>query len=133
MNNYTKLYCNCLIATWTPQEGTVRLVGGGQSNYGRLEMFYDNSWSSICNSGWRDDVESAVVCTELGFGRWGLAVSYHSFGQGGGPIKVTAIQCPTDSENSLNDCQIYTKTDSTCSHKNDTSIICTGKCYNPLE
>ena len=44
----------------------VKLVGGGSEREGRVEIYYNNEWGSICDDHWTQ-VEGDVVCRELGF------------------------------------------------------------------
>jgi len=43
------------------------LVGGTSRREGRLEVFRDFSWGTVCDDGFTD-VEAKVVCYSLGFG-----------------------------------------------------------------
>jgi len=45
---------------------TVRLVGGNSSQEGRLEVYHDGVWGSVCDHGFNDK-EASVVCRSLGF------------------------------------------------------------------
>ena len=45
----------------------VRLVGGTSSREGRLEVFHDSSWGTVCDDGFTD-ANAKVVCYSLGFG-----------------------------------------------------------------
>jgi deleted-in-malignant-brain-tumors protein 1 len=44
----------------------VRLVGGTRSNEGRVEIYYNGEWGTICDDHWTL-VEAGIVCRELGF------------------------------------------------------------------
>lgn len=47
-------------------EEDVRLVEGRSVFEGRVEVCYNNAWSTVCDNGWGND-DARVVCTELGF------------------------------------------------------------------
>ena len=44
----------------------VRLVGGIISSEGKVEVCYNNEWSTVCRNSW-DDHAAKVVCRELGY------------------------------------------------------------------
>jgi len=46
---------------------TVRLVGSGLSYEGRLEVFYNGVWGTVCDDNF-DDVDAIVACKSFGTG-----------------------------------------------------------------
>ena len=59
-------------------ESEVRLVGGSTAQEGRLEIYHDGQWGTVCDDSFT--VENGnVVCRQLGLG---LASSIISFGEG---------------------------------------------------
>lgn len=70
----------------------VRLVNGQMPNEGRLEIFANGFWGTVCDRGW-DTKDAAVVCRELGFGPAIEATSGARFGQGTGAIALSNVQC----------------------------------------
>ena len=90
-------------------EGDIRLADGKQAHEGRVEIYHDGEWGSVCNDIWdetahsdpRDSTESRVVCRQLGYA--GGGVSSLDFGRGDGPIWLDEVAC-TGYEDRLEDC-----------------------------
>ena len=68
---------------------STRLVDGNGYNEGRLEVFHDGYWGTVCNGIWGPE-ESNVACRELGFEG---GVSTRLFGAGTGAIWLDRVQC----------------------------------------
>lgn len=45
----------------------VRLITGHKKNEGRLEVFINNTWGTVCNDNWTN-YSAHVVCKQLGYG-----------------------------------------------------------------
>lgn len=84
----------------------IRLVGVNSSTEGRVELFYQGEWGTICDDNF-DLKEAMVICRQLKLGK-AIAV-YHSakYGQGTGKILMDDIQC-TGNERKLQDCPFDT-------------------------
>ena len=51
----------------------MRLVGGPNPSRGRVEVFYDNQWGTVCDDDF-GNTDAAVICRMLGYDR--LFLSY---------------------------------------------------------
>jgi len=45
---------------------TVRLAGSGLSSEGRLEVYYNGTWGTVCDD-YFDNNDARVMCKRLGF------------------------------------------------------------------
>uniref|UniRef100_A0A8C3AU80 Neurotrypsin n=1 Tax=Cyclopterus lumpus TaxID=8103 RepID=A0A8C3AU80_CYCLU len=99
-------------------DGVVRLVGGDNPWEGRVEVFHNSDWGTVCDDHWNQQ-HAEVVCRQLGY-RYGnrCVVSDGTFGEGIGLILLDDVHCE-GSETSLLDCPhgIWGRTD--CSHSED--------------
>lgn len=99
----------------------VRLVNGPFS--GRLEVFHNGEWGTVCDDGW-DLLDASTVCRELGFWNASAITTSSVSGQGTGPVWIRNAQCAGD-ETTLRNCPI-TWESQTCGHDRDVGIVCRG-------
>lgn len=103
-------------------DGTLRLVGSNLFREGRIEMFLDGEWGTICNNGW-DATDADVACRQLGFGSSGSSLK--QFGEGNGIILMENVACLGD-ESMLINCSHKRIGISACSHSDDVGVKCSG-------
>ena len=51
----------------------MRLINGGSSLEGRLEVCLNGVWGTICDQSW-DDRDAGVVCSQLGYSARGISI-----------------------------------------------------------
>ena len=68
-------------STEPTQEGEVRLVGGKHDSEGRVEVYHEGKWGTVCDDGW-DLAEAQVVCRQLKFPGVVSAVTGGTYGEG---------------------------------------------------
>ena len=61
----------------------VRLVDGANSSSGRVEVYHNGTWGTVCDDYW-DIRDAEVVCRQLGFASAYSAESFAHFGSGVG-------------------------------------------------
>ena len=100
----------------------IRLVGSSSHHYGRVEVYYNGEWGTVCDDGW-DTADATVVCRQLGF--YSSVRSYGSaqYGQGTGPIWLSKLSC-IGNETSLIDCSQFDVGTKNCTHSDDAAVQC---------
>ena len=118
-------------STYTAPEsetpGALRLEGGSVAHEGRVEMYYDAQWGTVCDDFWDHD-NATVACRALGYanGSDGSILRRAFFGRGSGPIQLDDVQCRGD-ETSLLACpRRHNRAvgSHNCSHREDVSVRC---------
>ncbi len=105
---------------------SVRLVNGSNPCAGRVEVYKNSQWGTVCHYWW-DIADAAVVCRELDCGTAVKATSNAHFGQGSGTISMGFVEC-SGSETALKDCRSNSQyTQQYCDHNKDAGVICSGK------
>ncbi|XP_034146892.1 neurotrypsin isoform X2 [Esox lucius] len=100
----------------------VRLAGGETPKEGRVEVFLQGTWGTVCDDGWTD-TDAEVVCRQLGYSGVAKARVMAYFGEGEGPIHVDNVKCSGE-ERSLADCLKQPAGTHNCRHSEDAGVIC---------
>ena len=102
-------------------EGDVRLVGGSTEQEGRVEIYHNSEWGTVCDDRFVSD-DAKVVCRQLGYTA-GEAHTRAAFGAGTGTIWMDDVQC-TGSELRLADCPFGGWGLHNCRHSEDVGVSC---------
>ncbi len=94
----------------------IRLVGGADFHEGRVEVFYNGVWGTVCSNDWT--LENAhVVCRQLGLGPT-IDHSLLGIAQGVGVVWLDSVACG-GREGALSDCVHTGWAAGSCSHVQD--------------
>nr|XP_054767483.1 deleted in malignant brain tumors 1 protein-like [Lytechinus pictus] len=102
---------------------TIRLVNGNTSDEGRVEVYVNGTWGTVCDDSW-DDTDATVVCLSLGLSP-GTARMNAYFGQGSGDILLDGVLC-VGNETNLLDCSHRGIGVHGCSHSEDAGVVCSS-------
>eukprot|EP00079_Xenopus_tropicalis_P037433 XP_017951204.1 PREDICTED: deleted in malignant brain tumors 1 protein-like [Xenopus tropicalis] len=107
------------------EPGSIRLVNGGGRCEGRVEIYYNGTWGTVCDDLW--NMSSArVVCRQLHCGEPKDAKKDAFFGSGEESIWMDNVECD-GSENALNDCNFRGWGLHDCSHNEDAGVVCSDQ------
>ena len=103
----------------------VRLVGGRNPSEGRVELFVNNTWATICDNSW-DIYDASVICSILGFVGASEAYGDAFFGQGTGEILVFDYGNCTGQEKDMIRCLYNYHWSHDCDHSEDAGVRCSN-------
>ncbi|KAI4876249.1 hypothetical protein NFI96_006140, partial [Prochilodus magdalenae] len=101
----------------------LRLSGGTGRCSGRLEVYHNAEWRSVCDDLW-DIRDAQVVCRQLDCGLALIADGSSVFGAGSGPVWLNRVRC-RGNEIHLWDCPHSLKNHTDCSHRQHAGVTCT--------
>ncbi|XP_014001229.1 deleted in malignant brain tumors 1 protein isoform X1 [Salmo salar] len=107
----------------------VRLVDGPNHCSGRVEVYHDGSWGTVCDDNW-GFLDAQVVCRELSCGPATEAPQQAHFGEGSGSILLDDVAC-MGSEGSLLECNSGGIGNHNCGHDEDASVTCMTEQEDP--
>ena len=100
----------------------VRLNGNGGSGFGRVEVYHDGVWGTVCDDDW-DINDGHVVCRMLGYTHALEVNSGAKYGEGTGKIWLDDVQCKGN-ENNLSLCTHDPWGTNNCVHLEDAGVVC---------
>uniref|UniRef100_A0A8C1RGV2 SRCR domain-containing protein n=1 Tax=Cyprinus carpio TaxID=7962 RepID=A0A8C1RGV2_CYPCA len=121
-NKVAKITCSGKIIFNNFKMCTSKLSGGKGRCSGRLEVYHNTVWGSVCDDQW-DISDAQVVCRQLGCGAALRADGNSVFGAGKGVVWMNRVEC-RGNEIHLWDCPLSLKNHTDCSHKEHAGLTC---------
>uniref|UniRef100_A0A8C9XT49 SRCR domain-containing protein n=1 Tax=Sander lucioperca TaxID=283035 RepID=A0A8C9XT49_SANLU len=124
--SFCKILKYCMLFLMCLTDGQIRLTGSGSTPCsGRVEVYYNNTWGTVCDDGWDSD-DAKVVCRELGCDTAMSAPQSTYFGEGTGQIWLDDVDC-LGNERSLTQCKHRGFGTHNCGHGEDAGVFCSGE------
>ncbi|XP_071958691.1 neurotrypsin-like [Antedon mediterranea] len=98
----------------------IRLVDGYSAESGRVEVYYNGEWATVCDDGW-SMTNSEIVCRQLGYS--GAHYYYTSHGNEHSTILLDGVEC-NGYESNLAECYHSGFGNHDCSHSEDIAVEC---------
>jgi hypothetical protein len=108
----------------------VRLVNGRNRCEGRVEVWHNGTWGTVCDDDW-DMVDANVVCRQLDCGLAMAVGSISEYGQGSGPVLLDNVDCK-GGETDLGQCGSLGWGIHNCYHYEDVSVTCKGRAHREI-
>ncbi|XP_050714917.1 protein bark beetle-like isoform X5 [Eriocheir sinensis] len=105
-----------------------KLMGGRDSLEGRLMVWVDGQWGTVCNHGWNQDA-AAIVCHQMGLvlnpEDWDLQPSQLPSQGQTNPILLSNVQCD-EFDTDFTKCRSdhYWELENSCTHNEDVGLRC---------
>uniref|UniRef100_A0A1X7VFW6 SRCR domain-containing protein n=1 Tax=Amphimedon queenslandica TaxID=400682 RepID=A0A1X7VFW6_AMPQE len=105
-----------------PYSGQIRLVGGTYSSYGRLEVYCNGQWGTVCDHSF-GATDARVACRQLGYSDYSTYTG-NLAGPSSQPIWLNNVTCSSTS-NCLATCESCPATQyHNCGHSEDVALGC---------
>ena len=108
----------------------IRLAAGRNEYEGRLELFENKQWGTVCHDSFFNFINAAVMCQQLGFIGVNEIVSQEVFGPGNGNILLYNVMCQV-SDLMISDCSTPTPGQHNCDDDDGAVGIICCKCEHP--
>nr|XP_014349443.1 PREDICTED: immunoglobulin superfamily member 1-like [Latimeria chalumnae] len=108
----------------------LRLVNGSGRCAGRVEVYHNGEWGTVCHDDWNLD-DGDVVCRQLECGSAISTPESAVFGEGSGVIWLDEVQC-TAAAHSLSSCRANSWGDNNCIHEQDAGVVCSESMSKPI-
>ncbi|XP_059897442.1 deleted in malignant brain tumors 1 protein-like isoform X3 [Gadus macrocephalus] len=142
LRGYAQTSQNHAAAATVVCSGNVRLVNESNKCTGRVELYQNGQWGSVCDETW-DMNDAAVVCMYLQCGRAQKIPNSGFFGRGSTNMLIGEISC-TGREHSPDECRQQNIGSSTCNSTSVAGLLCsdglptrlvhsTGQCFGRVE
>ncbi|CAH1239247.1 MALRD1 [Branchiostoma lanceolatum] len=108
-------------------DGSVRLVDGARFDEGRVEIYYNHRWGTICNIGWTQ-TSADVVCAQLGY-RMSVWTDSRYPAPDSTPILLDDVICGSRNTTRITECRTkpWENWSPLCNHARDVSVRCVGQ------
>ncbi|XP_066302962.1 uncharacterized protein [Branchiostoma lanceolatum] len=110
-------------------DGSVRLVDGARFDEGRVEIYYNHRWGTICNIGWTQ-TSADVVCAQLGY-RTSVWTDNRYPAPDATPILLDDVTCDSNNKSKITECRTkpWENWSPLCNHARDVSVRCAGQYF----
>uniref|UniRef100_A0A1X7VEB2 SRCR domain-containing protein n=1 Tax=Amphimedon queenslandica TaxID=400682 RepID=A0A1X7VEB2_AMPQE len=106
-----------------PYPGQIRLQGGTYTSFGRLEVYCNGQWGTVCDDSF-DATDARAACRQLGYSDYTPYVSGNFAGPSSQPIWLNNVTCSSTS-NCLATCESCPATQyHNCGHNRDVVLGC---------
>ena len=114
-----------VIVRLDPVNGDVRLAGSSSYYEGRVEIYYQGEWGTVCDDNF-DNLDAQVVCRHIGYTTVSAeTIDSDYFGEGSGPILLDELGC-WGGECRLDLCYNSGWRNHDCNHYEDVGVRCHG-------
>ena len=114
--------CQTVVSVTDPG---IRLVGGSGPHEGRVEVYHNGTWGTVCGDDW-DLQDAMVMCRQLGYFNVTAALGSAGFGAGSDVILLSELSC-FGNESYITECGHLSAGAHNCTHSEDAGVVCEGQ------